>query len=436
MAKDKREQVTSRETRGFKTGGASAWITLTVCTLLFMVNYMDRQVLSAVMEPLKIELGLSDTQAGMLQAVFFLCIAFFSFPVARLVDRWSRRKAIGLMAIIWSAATWFTALGRSFLGVLLPRTVVGVGEAGFSSGGTAMITAAFPPEFRSRALGIFNMAMPLGATIGVILGGYLSANHGGWRTPFYFFAAPGVVLGLAAFFLRDYKTVKAEDEASSGIFRDAASLFKVPTMRWIFLGSGLHNVLITAVLAWTPALLMRTIHVAEDKAGMIMGMVGISAIAGMVIGGFLADWRQKKDPRGRLAVAVWSEPITVVFAVTGFILMSSSTFALSMTMLVIYGAASSVWLPGVNAATQEVVHPRYKGIAWGMSILFMYLFGAIGPALVGAVSDALGGGAGGLQTGIIILAATSLGAAFCFWKGARHYPSDMDAVKNIRLEAE
>ena len=140
--------------KDYKTGGWRAHYILIICSLLYMVNYMDRQVLSAVLEPMKIDLGLSDTQAGSLHTVFLLSMAFFSVPVAYLVDRWSRRKAVALMAIFWSVFTYVTGLGRSFIGVLIPRVLVGVGESGFSSGGTAMLTAVYPPESRGRVMGV------------------------------------------------------------------------------------------------------------------------------------------------------------------------------------------------------------------------------------------------------------------------------------------
>lgn len=134
----------------YSVGGSHARTILIVCSLLYMVNYMDRQVLSVILEPMKNALELSDTQAGTIQTVFLLSIALFPFPAAFLVDRWSRRKAISVMAIIWSIFTFLTGLGRSFSGVLLPRTMVGVGEAGFASGGTAMITAAYPYQARGK----------------------------------------------------------------------------------------------------------------------------------------------------------------------------------------------------------------------------------------------------------------------------------------------
>jgi MFS family permease len=188
------------QNRSYGHGGFNAHMVLVVCTLLFMINYMDRQVLSVVMEPMKLDLGLTDSQAGAIQTVFLMSMAVITIPASYLVDRWSRRKAIGLMAIWWSLFTFVTGLGKSFWGVLLPRTMVGVGETGFSAGGIAWIGSSYPIEKRSRAMGIFYLAIPLGSALGVILGGYISVHFGGWRTPFLWFALPGVILGIIAFF--------------------------------------------------------------------------------------------------------------------------------------------------------------------------------------------------------------------------------------------
>ena len=168
----------------YKFGKSQAYFTLLICCLLFLTNFMCRQLFSVVMEPMKIDLVLSDTQARWIQTFFLLCVALCSFPIGRLVDRWSRRKAIGLMAVIWSVFSFATGLGRNFVQVILPRTMVAMGEAGFSAGSTALLSANFPTRMRSKIMGILNMMMPLGTIVSVVLGGYLSVNFGGWRTPF------------------------------------------------------------------------------------------------------------------------------------------------------------------------------------------------------------------------------------------------------------
>jgi len=186
------------EAKEYKTGGWRAHYVLIICTLLYTINYMDRQVFSVTLQPMKMELGLTDAQCGLAFTVFMLGMALFSFPVAHMVDRWSRRKSLGLMAMLWSAFTFLTGFANNFITVLIPRAFVGLGEAGFVPGGIAMVGASYDKEKRGRVVGIFHIAIPLGALLGVMLGGFLSAKYG-WRTPFYFFAVPGIILGVLAF---------------------------------------------------------------------------------------------------------------------------------------------------------------------------------------------------------------------------------------------
>ena len=195
----------------YKVSRAQANFILITCFLLFAINFMDKQVFSVVLEPMRIDLGLNDSQVGIMQSIFYFSLAIFAIPAAFLIDRWSRKKAVSLMAIFWSVATLLTGLGRGFLGVLFPRIGVGVGEAAFGGGGTAMVSAAYPPALRSRVVGLFFMAVPVGSALGAVLGGWLSANYGGWRTPFFVFAIPGIIFGIVALFMKDYKTVKETD---------------------------------------------------------------------------------------------------------------------------------------------------------------------------------------------------------------------------------
>jgi MFS family permease len=421
----------------FKVGGVHAYVTLVICCLLFMVNYMDRQLISVVLEPMKKDIGLTDTQAGIIQSVFLLCIALFSFPIARLIDRWSRRKTIGIMAIVWSIFTFVTGIGRNFIQVTLPRTFVAVGEAGFSSGGTALLSTGFPASMRSKILGIFNMMMPLGMIVGVVLGGYLSANFGGWRTPFYIFAIPGMILGIIAFFLRDYKTVdNGTSKEGQGFFKDAGTLLKIPTLKWLYLGYGLHNFMIYAVLAWIPALFIRTLGIAEDKAGMITGLVAIASVIGAPLGGFITDAWQKKNGRARLFMPMIANVLSVIAIILGMLALYFKLFTAAFIIIGVWGLGSVLAIGAVNAASQDVVTPNFRGTAWGLAIFFMYVLGGWSPFLIGVISDAIGGGATGLQIAIGIASALSIPAVLLFWLGSRHYLADMEKVKNAMVVAE
>ena len=150
-------------------------------------------------------LKLTKTQVGWIQNFFLLSIGLFAIPVSYLVDRWSRKKGISLMALLWSVTTFVTGLGTGFASVVIPRVGVGVGEAGFGPGGTALIGASYKPEERGHKLGIFNMFIALGIVAGLLLGGFF-AQKWGLAAPFFVFAVPGIILGILALFMQDYPT--------------------------------------------------------------------------------------------------------------------------------------------------------------------------------------------------------------------------------------
>jgi len=430
MQDKKPEQMTA-----YKTGGWRAHYTLIVCTLLYVVNYMDRQVFSVILQPMKIELGLTDAQCGLATTVLIIGMAFFSFPVAYLVDRWSRRKALCLMAVFWSAATFATGLARSFAGVLIPRFLVGFGESAFVPAGTAMISASYPKERRGWAMGIFHIAIPLGAAAGVILGGMLSAKMG-WRTPFLYFAIPGVILGILAFFMKDYKSVE-KPETAGGLTSFVSALtdvLKLPTMRWYYAGLGIAVFMTSSVLIWLPSLMMRMLNISEATAGMITGGIGLTAIIGAPLGGFLADFWQKKNPRGRMYIPA------VAYIIGGCLLIVVILTRFSPVGIVlagIYGICAAMAMPAIAAISQDVVPVAHKGLSMGLAVFAQYMLGgAWGPYVVGAVSDALGGGADGLGMGVMLCGFFGIVAGIFFLVASRTYPEDLQKVKDETILAE
>jgi MFS family permease len=415
---------------------AQANFILITCFLLFAINFMDKQVFSVVLEPMRIDLGLNDSQVGIIQSIFYFSLAIFAIPAAFLVDRWSRKKAISLMAIFWSVATLLTGLGRGFWGVLFPRIGVGVGEAAFGGGGTAMVSAAYPPALRSRVVGLFFMAVPVGSALGAVLGGWLSANYGGWRTPFFVFAIPGIIFGIAALFMKDYKTVKETDASgkTKGFFSSAFGLFKIPSLRWAYIGIGMQQILQVSFLTWTPTFIMRAQGVSEAQAGLITAAVGILAIAGIPIGGLLADLWQKRNSSGRMNVMVISSAIAaVLFALAVYYDFKDVGFAFGLLMGFLVPMAN----PLVNAVSQDVVSPGLKGVAGASVVFYMVVFGGgWAPWAVGAISDSMGGGVSGIKLALLIASLGGLLAALCFWISKRHYADDMKKVEGLVLEAD
>ena len=418
-----------------KTGGWRAHYVLIVCTLLYIINYMDRQVFSVILQPMKIDLGLTDAQCGMASTLLIFGMAFFSFPIAFLVDRWSRRKAVTLMAVFWSIATFATGLAKNFVGVLFPRFFVGLGEAGFVPGGTALIAASYPKEKRGWAMGVFNAAIPLGAAAGVILGGILSAKYG-WRTPFLFFAVPGLLLGVLAFFMKDYKT--AEHPATAGGIRSfysaLASVLKLPTMRWYSLGLGIAVFMTSSVLVWLPSLMMRMMNISEARAGLLTGVIGLMAILGAPLGGFLSDFWQKRNPRGRMYIPV------IAYIVAGVILMIAIQIGFNMlgiALACVYGIATAMAMPAIAAISQDIVPVAHKGLSMGLAIFSQYILGgAWGPYIIGAISDRMGGGANGLGLSMMMCGLFGIVAGILFFIASRTYAEDLQKVKDEAILEE
>jgi len=419
----------------YKTGGWSAHYILIICTLLYVINYIDRQVFSVVLQPMKIELGLSDAQCGLAQTIFILGMAIFSFPVAFLVDRWSRNKTIGIMAILWSIFTSLTGLANSFVTLIIPRSLVGVGESGFTAGGVAMVSAAYPHDKRSRVLGIFNIGIPLGAALGMIIGGAISAAMG-WRWAFYIFAIPGVFLGILAFFMRDYKTKHAQDAANKGIsfWKSIGQLLKIRSLRWYLLGYGVLNFMTVSVLVWMPALTMRIMGISEAQAGLIVGGWGLMAIIGAPLGGYLADIWQKKTGRGRLHLAAWTIMLAAVLLII-IVILKLGTVGIALGF--VYGMAAVMGAPALNSISQDVVPAAHKGLSMGLAVFASYMLGgAWGPLVVGAISDALGGGAAGLSTALLITSVAGFLGGIILFIAAQTYPSDKAKVQEDTLMAQ
>ena len=188
--------------------------------LLYFFDYVDRMVVAALFPFLKAEWGLTDAQCGMLVSAVYWAILIFSFPVSIVIDRWSRKKAIGIMAVLWSLATVACAFTKSFGQLFAARTAIGLGEAGYAPGGTAMISALYPEKKRSLLIGIWNSSIPIGMACGLLAGGYI-ATHWGWRHAFGIVALPGLIISILFFFVKDYKTVGLEQtvgkEPTAGI---------------------------------------------------------------------------------------------------------------------------------------------------------------------------------------------------------------------------
>ena len=420
----------------YQTWGWKAHWILIVCLLLYTLSYMDRVVLAVVLQPMKLELGLSDTQLGAIQTVHMLSYGVFAIPVAYLVDRWSRKKSIGFMALMLNIFSALTGLARNFISVVIPRIFCGAGAAGMVTGSIAMITAAYPRARHGRAMGIFNSGIPLGIALGAIAGGMM-ADRFGWRSPFLLLGGIGLVLSLAAFFLKDYRTVKEGVTVSlGGLWQSILRLLKIRTLRWYYLGYAMMLVTSLAQINWMPTFLIRQFDIGTDTAGYLTCGISLVAVIGAPLGGLLSDYWYKRNRKGRLWLPAVSSAISSLLLAASFLAFSRS-FALGLALIFIFGIVNMVAIPALSVISQDVVPVAYKGLSYGVASLCMYaLGGAWAPVLVGGISDSLGGGAAGLMWAVVIACSGGMLACACFIMGARYYIADEDSVRGAVLKAE
>ncbi len=404
--------------------------------LLYMFNYVDRMVVASLFPYLKVEWGLTDTQCGWFASIVTLMMTIFVFPVSLLVDRWSRKKAIAIMGIIWGIASAACAFTKNFFHMLWLRSVVGVGEAAFTAGGTAMISAYFPEEKRATMNGLFTAAIPFGTAIGVVLGGVIAVKFG-WRYAFGIMAIPGLIVAILFFWVKDYKTVdilKKVGEAGSLSyvkmgFKDIAREFlHTPSVLMTYLAYIGNTFVTTGLMNWLPTYYSRTEGLPMDKAGMKTSVIFLLAIIGAPIGGIVIDRIRKRWINARMSVPAVTSFLTALFVFTAFSMEGTTQYLL----LLCFGFTAPMFAAGGAAVTQDVVHPGLRAISYSLVQFFMMLFGySMSPIFIGAISDRYD-----LLTAFKFLPLFALFGGIAFFIGSFFYERDLNKVARVKLKEE
>ncbi|MDD4997301.1 MAG: MFS transporter [Syntrophales bacterium] len=314
--------------------------------LLYFFDYVDRMVIVSLFPFLKAEWGLTDAQCGALVSAVYWAILLCSFPASIVIDRWSRRKTIGIMAVLWSLATAACAFTKNFSQLFATRTVIGIGEAGYAPGGTAMISAIYPEKKRAFMMGLWNASIPLGMAAGIVIGGFI-ATHWGWRHAFGIVALPGLVVALLFFFIKDYKTVCLEkDGRKNGTARTAGlipekmtkmdivhSFLQTPSLLLTYLGFAGMMFTSVSMSTFLPTYFERIHHFPLQKASLFASGIMLTSIIGSPLGGWIADRWMKKRIEARLLVPSISALLTTVFFVGGFHLFSGGMIQYGIFLL-------------------------------------------------------------------------------------------------------
>ena len=409
---------------------------LAVLTLVYAFNFINRQLLVILQEPVKADLGLSDTQLGLLTgfafAVFYVVCGI---PIARWADKSVRRSIIALSLTVWSAMTALSGITQNFSQLLLARMGVGVGEAGGSPPAHSMISDIFKPASRATALSFYSVGIYIGILIGFMLGGWI-AEYFGWRLAFFVVGLPGIALALVVrFTVRE--PIRGWSEGASGRVAPAVPLGRVLHLLWsrrsfrfLIMAASLDAFLIYGIGNWLPSYFLRTYDISIGELGTWLAISsGVGGGAGSFFGGWAADRLGASDRRWYL----WLPAILIMLVMPVlFVLISIKTIYLGLLLTVPFYFLSAAYLGPTLAISHTLVHPRMRALTSAILFFLINLIGmGLGPLSIGYLSDVLtkAGGAAPLAHSMLSIGVSAaLVTSVTFFLAARDVREDIAAL--------
>ncbi len=402
--------------------------------LLYLFDYADRMVITSMFTSIEKDWGITHTQSGLLVSAVYWAIVILTFPISILVDRWSRTKTIGIMAVLWSIATALCALTGNFIQLFMARLLIGIGEAGYAPGGSAMISGLYPADKRAKMMGLWNASIPLGTAIGVLMGGII-AQHLGWKHAFGLVAIPGLLVSILFLFVRDYKTVALSfiDKSNNKVKMEKKDIIREfitkPSVIYTYFGIAAVIFVTTSMITWLSTYFQNMRGVPQDKAGSMASAVMVLALAGAPLGGFLTDRWRKTQSRARLLFPAISTAVTALLLFTAlYIFRGIAQYA----TLLLFGISIMLFIAGAAAVTQDVIHPGLRATSYAIAVIVQNLLGAsAAPVIMGKIYDLTD-----IQTAFSILPFILLIGSLLFYLGSRYYDEDMSKVTRINLEVD
>lgn len=410
---------------------AGSHFALALLVVVYTFNFIDRQILSILIEPIKLELGLNDTQMGLLTGfAFALFYATLGIPIARYADRANRRNLIAAALGVWSIMTAVSGLAGNFWHLLIARIGVGVGEAGCSPPAHSIIADYFPAEKRATALGIYSLGIPVGIMFGLFAGGWIN-EYFGWRIAFFVVGIPGLVLAvIVRFTMREPERGMAEGRvaaaAQPSVPETLTYLWKKPSFRHLAFAAALTAFVGYGVVTWVPAFLIRSFGMGTGEIGTWFGLIlGIPGGIGIAFGGYLADRFGAKDTRWFL----WTTAVALLLA-TPFNLMAylGATSFITLFAMVIPVMLGNFYQATTFSQTQGLVELRMRAVAAGILLFIINIIGlGLGPLAVGMLADLLEPtyGQEALRYSLLAFSIVNIWAAYHYFIAGKHLKQDL-----------
>lgn len=361
---------------------------LVLLTLVNLFNYLDRYVVSALVESLRLEMSLTDTELGWLMTGFVIVYTCAAPIFGHLGDVGKRTHWMALGVAVWSLATAASGLARNFVQLFVARAAVGIGEAAYGTIAPAMLSDHFPKSLRSRILSIFFMAIPVGSALGYVAGGLLS-KHFGWRPAFWIVGAPGILLAMFVYSLVDAPRGQFDTQSSNSVkpgWSALVGLLKNRAYLRTVLGYSAYTFGLGGLAFWMPAFLQRMRGMPQVEATVTVGAVAVlTGFVGTFLGGLIADTLARRTPFANWWVAAGATLLAVPFTALMLLCENKTAVVAFMALAELCVFAST---GPVNSAILGTVPASLRATATALSIFLMHLFGDVpSPPLIGWLSD-------------------------------------------------
>ena len=413
-------------------------LALFLLTVVYAFNFIDRQILVILQEPIKQDMGLSDTQLGLLSGFSFaLVYVLAGIPIAYLADRGNRRNIIAIALTVWSGMTAISGLAQNYTHLLLARIGVGLGEAGGSPPSHSMISDYYAPEHRGKAMSFYSTGIYIGILFGFALGGIL-ADELGWRMAFFVVGIPGVLFaGVLMLLLKEPVRGSWDagaDKNAKASFKDTLTFLMTRKSFWYAaLGTAMMSYKSYGNGNFMPSFLYRLHDMSLSEIGFTLALVsGVAGAVGTFMGGVVADKLGAKDKRWYLWTPVWGAIIALPLGI--YVLLTFNTQSLIIA-LVLSTVTSTLYLGPCIAISHALVPPHMRAMTSAVLFFILNMIGlGLGPLLTGLLSDWFTSQHGVVGLRYAMLSSYILGstAIILFFLAGRHLLNDLAQLEALR----
>jgi predicted MFS family arabinose efflux permease len=417
------------------------WYVLALLTIVYVFNFIDRNILAILGQSIKDELLISDTAFGFLGGIAFaIFYTFMGIPIARLADRKSRKTILAVCLAIWSAMTALSGLAQNFSMLLMARIGVAVGEAGGSPPSHSIISDLFPVSKRATALGIYALGIPIGSAIGFLAGGWINEIFG-WRTAFFVIGFPGLLLAILVYItvkepprgFSDRAVIKEPTGDDAPPVRDVLKLlWSKRSFRYMSIGGALHAFVGNGVGLYIPMMFQRSHGLGTGEIGTWLFGLGFFGMLGTFGAGYLCDRLGSKDQRWYMWVPGIMTLVHVPFATFTYLYHDPEIALMVYAIAYVLGHG---YLAPTFAMTQGLVEPRMRALAASILLFILNIIGlGLGPQVTGILSDVLNNttnlGVESLRWAMVAVLVFNIVAAALYIKAGKTVVEDMRSSGN------